>query len=106
MIQTTFDFDAKPHVTALPWVFELTDGRRVEAMILGGRLANQFCAGAGDRWHAVLTGRHPVPALCGTKPGRRSMGWFPPQPLDRGDHDKDVTINCPRCLSKLKKLNV
>jgi hypothetical protein len=108
MIQASFDFNSKSAAVeeslTLPWKFVLPDGREIETMILGGRLANEFCAGAGKRWHAVVRGRRPEPALCGTKPGRRSMGWFAPQPLCEGNIDRDVTVNCPRCLSKIAKL--
>jgi hypothetical protein len=108
MIQIEFDFDSKHAANEqklnLPWSLELPDGRKIETMILGGCLANARCAGAGERWHAVVRGRHPEPALCGQKPGRRSMGWFPPQPLCQGKHDRNVAVNCPRCLSKIAKI--
>jgi hypothetical protein len=106
MIQGEFDFNEDVEVEPSSPILEfILDGRKISTMILGGRLANAHCAGAGGRWHAVVRGKRLEAALCGAKPGRRSMGWFPPQPRREGGHDKDVTVNCPRCVSVIAKLN-
>lgn len=64
-----------------------------------GRLSDAVQRDHGIVRHAMLEddyrfGAHSK-ALCGTKPGRRSVGWA---------NDKDITeITCDRCLKKLKK---
>jgi hypothetical protein len=63
-----------------------------------GRCANGSQLDAGTRVHAVDTeydwGSF-EPALCGTRPGRRTPGWS----SDERDH-----ATCPKCLKKLERL--
>jgi hypothetical protein len=70
MIQGEFDFD-EHLVVQQPspiWEFSL-DGRKISTMILGGRLANAHCSGAGGRWHALVRGKRPEAALwCKARP--------------------------------------
>jgi hypothetical protein len=85
--------------------------------MLLGRLSNGFQSDHGVRVHAVTcrkTKRPPCPyndygkkeipdddyktdmGLCGAKPGRRSVGWA---------WEKDMEVNCPKCLKRLEKEN-
>jgi hypothetical protein len=64
-------------------------GIRVKA----GRCANGFELDHGRVNHAVPNGSYK--ALCGTQPGRRSVGWNYPFPR------LDATVTCPKCLKKL-----
>jgi hypothetical protein len=69
MIQASFDFNSKSAAVeeslTLPWKFVLPDGREIETMILGGRLANEFCAGAGG-WKSRVLNTSLRTALGGT----------------------------------------
>lgn len=62
-----------------------------------GRCVNGFENDHGSVVHAVPNGIEYCrgKALCGTEPGRRSVGWVKPY----GSQD----ITCARCLSKLAK---
>ena len=62
-----------------------------QVMTLAGRCANGFEMDHGRLNHAVSE----VGALCGAKPGRRSVGWS----REFGD------VTCPRCVAKLRKYN-
>ena len=66
----------------------------VEPMTLAGRLANGAERDHGQVVHAVREGD----ALCGAKPGRRSVGWVLPYPEDK-------SVNCPKCLARVKALS-
>jgi hypothetical protein len=59
---------------------------------LAGRCANGLEGGHGSKWHAVKNGE----ALCGAKPGRRSVGWSEYQILGQ-------LITCPKCLKRVGK---
>lgn len=65
-----------------------------------GRCANGYERDQGKIVHAVMAtesemnwGAYWLAAMCGTKPGTRSVGW-----CDR----KDLVVTCPKCLKKLK----
>ena len=60
-------------------------------MSLAGRCANGAERDHGTRFHAVETTSYK--ALCGSKPGRRSVGWS----RELGP------VSCPRCISKLAR---
>lgn len=63
-----------------------------------GRAANASQLGAGTLIHAVDTEEtwgSFQPALCGTRPGKRTPGW--------GSDEYDAPT-CPRCLKKLAKV--
>lgn len=45
-------------------------------------------------YHAVKIGEYA--ALCGSKPGRRSIGWCQRNITD--------SVTCPRCLAKIEKM--
>jgi hypothetical protein len=85
-----------------------------------GRLSNGFQSDHGIRYHAVVWkrikrppcpfndwGRKEIPdddftaqvALCGAKPGRRSVGWD----FQNGSSNVGKEVTCPRCLKKLQK---
>src|SRR5690242_14275392 len=65
-----------------------------EILSMLGRLANGAEFQKGVLFHAVKFGS--FKAMCGAKPGRRSVGWtFDPQ-----SHGREVT--CPRCVKKIK----
>lgn len=67
-----------------------------QAGVKMGRLASGSQSDHGIVIHALpLDVRHygHGKALCGTQPGRRSIGWAT-------DYDINA-INCPRCLRKL-----
>jgi hypothetical protein len=86
-----------------------------------GRLSNGFQSDHGTKYHAVVLkkvqrpacpfndfGRNRNPetdyveryvALCGTKPGPRSVGWD----FQNGASTVDNVVTCPRCLKKLEK---
>lgn len=65
---------------------------------LAGRCSDGYERGQGMRVHALADARRPDAttvygtALCGAKPGRRSVGWTP---MD------GTEITCPQCLKKL-----
>ena len=59
---------------------------------LAGRCASGYEGGHGTRSHAVEMFSNK--AMCGAKPGKRSVGWSSYQ-------DKEVT--CPRCAEKVAK---
>lgn len=68
---------------------------------MGGRCANGYERGQGQRVHAVPTtdellrnGYSTGKAACGAAPGARSVGWS--LHLDR-------QVSCPRCISVLAK---
>jgi hypothetical protein len=69
----------------------LEQERGYQALVMVGRLRNGAERDHGTRNHAVKFGSST--ALCGAKPGRRSVGWNTPW----GGRD----ITCPRCLKKL-----
>lgn len=65
-----------------------------KAKVKAGRLANGAELDHGHISHAVnLHG-----ALCGTKPGKRSVGWVDPYP------EVDPPITCEKCLEAIDKL--
>jgi hypothetical protein len=70
--------------------------RGYRAMIKTGRCANGSELDHGRIAHAVKFGSNK--ALCGTQPGRRSVGWSYPYPRDH------VAITCPKCLKKLDRI--
>lgn len=71
-----------------------------------GRLQSGLEHDKGTLVHAVPSGgkvipypnacgyRYVYPALCGTKPGPKSVGWT---------YGETKTVTCPRCLKKLAK---
>jgi len=60
-----------------------------------GRL-NEGERDGGKRFHAVPVGKSThTKAICGAKPGRRSVGW--------GDNI-GTAVTCPRCLKRLLKV--
>jgi hypothetical protein len=73
--------------------------------MMQGRLTNGAQADHGKLVHAVdiegkkvphnnqLGYRWIYPALCGRKPGAKSVGWSTPEGV----------VNCPKCLKKLSK---
>jgi hypothetical protein len=61
--------------------------------MLTGRCMNGAERDHGTRAHAVPIGERK--ALCGAKPGRRSVGW---------SSYRESTVTCPRCLKKLAKM--
>ena len=63
-----------------------------QVMSLAGRCANGSELDHGTRYHAVQFDSYR--AICGAKPGRRSVGWT--------RENKDTT--CPRCVAKLEKM--
>lgn len=61
-----------------------------------GRLANGFESDKGSIWHALpvnANGYTEHKALCGTEPGRRSVGW---------SFDDGAEVTCQRCARKLQ----
>jgi hypothetical protein len=73
-------------------VWEKNHGYRIRS--LGGRAANGMELDHGSLNHAIpLAG---YTALCGRKPGRRSIGWTYPI-KDREN------VTCPGCSAKLDK---
>lgn len=63
-----------------------------------GRLRNGFARDAGILYHAVELGTHDYgqgKAFCGTKTGKRSVGWM-------RQVNQDVT--CEKCLQKLARI--
>jgi hypothetical protein len=48
------------------------------------------------RYHAVK--KSEISAICGAKPGRRSVGWSPTPKANS-------VVTCPRCLKKLEKVH-
>lgn len=67
---------------------EKARGYSVSALL--GRLANGAERDHGIHYHAVPLGTNK--ALCGAKPGRRSVGW--------STYFRE-TVTCPECLKKL-----
>lgn len=67
---------------------EWKQGYRVLQM--AGRCANGAERDHGTLTHAVVFGSDN--ALCGAKPGRRSVGWVRPV---------GTVVTCPRCLKRL-----
>jgi len=63
----------------------------VQPRRLAGRCVDGSERDGGALYHGVEAGQHT--ALCGAKPGRRSIGWS----MHKGDG-----VTCARCLSKLK----
>jgi hypothetical protein len=67
------------------------------AVRLTGRCANGAERDGGTKYHALAEREHV--ALCGAKPGRRSVGWS-----DYADSVRDVSkTTCPRCIAKFKR---
>jgi hypothetical protein len=75
-------------------------GVDVLAASLAGRCTSGEERGAGRLIHAVpaeqgmrLSGYLDIvgSALCGAKPGRRSVGWSP----------SDRSVSCPRCIKRV-----
>jgi hypothetical protein len=63
---------------------------------LAGRCANGSELDHGTRFHALpMTGKT-WRALCGTEPGRRSVGWT--------TWGADRAVTCPRCINKLEAM--
>lgn len=67
---------------------------------LGGRCANGAEADHGTRFHALPVagseyGDRTDAAVCGARPGRRSIGWT------RWGSDQAVT--CPKCIKKVNR---
>lgn len=73
----------------------------IQTAILGGRCANGFERDQGRVVHLVEYGSHrPMDyhmgaALCGAKPGARSVGWSV----------TNRTASCARCLKKQKEVS-
>jgi hypothetical protein len=63
---------------------------------LAGRCANGSELDHGTRFHALPTTGQTWRALCGTKPGRRSVGWV--------TWGADQAVTCPRCIKKLEAM--
>jgi hypothetical protein len=64
---------------------------------LGGRCADGYERGQGSKQHAVeWNGMMFIKcaALCGARPGSRSVGWC---------ERPELPITCPRCLKKMKE---
>jgi hypothetical protein len=66
---------------------------------LSGRCSNGFERDRGRVLHALEPFAEFGPAICGRKPGRLSGGWV--EPLNTTLDE----VNCPRCRSKLRRLN-
>jgi hypothetical protein len=69
----------------------------MKSMIKTGRCTDGFERGAGRVRHALPDDTPEcshAKALCGTKPGRRSVGWS----------NNLYYVNCKRCLQKLEAL--
>lgn len=63
-----------------------------------GRCANGAERDHGSLVHAVdteLDWGSMAPALCGTRPGKRTPGWV--------ESYKGNTVTCPKCLKKMKE---
>lgn len=66
-----------------------------KALRLTGRCANGGELDGGRLFHAVK--EHSYAALCGAKPGRRSVGWS----LRAGE-----AVTCKRCLNRMKRNSI
>ena len=67
------------------------NARGYQARSLAGRCSNGMELDHGKLYHAVIADDR---AMCGAKPGRRSVGW--------SSYRVDA-VTCPRCLKKLAK---
>jgi hypothetical protein len=65
------------------------DGEDARSRYMLGRLRNGCERDSGTLYHVVKASTWR--ALCGAKPGDRSVGWSPAQ---------DRPANCPRCLKR------
>ena len=78
-------------------VIDRERGYRVRS--LAGRCANGAELDHGTRFHALkaigVIGDDTNTALCGAKPGRRSVGWT--------TWGSDQAVTCPKCLKKLER---
>jgi len=80
--------------------------RGYEISEMAGRCANGAERDHGTRWHARMLISNifdnwqgaDYTAICGAKPGRRSVGWSTREPEDR-------QVTCPRCLKKLERMS-
>lgn len=66
---------------------------RIDILTKAGTCRNGFERDSGRVSHAVP--RDEIKALCGTEPGRTSVGW------SAYASDK---VTCPRCLAKMTKM--
>ena len=73
---------------------KMENERGYQAQMLAGRCANGAELDHGTRTHAVMITERFGFAVCGAKPGRRSVGWVSPY--------KSREITCPRCLKKIQ----
>ncbi len=64
-----------------------------------GRLTDGFERGKGYRIHAVSEDSNK--AFCGTKPGKRSVGW---RPFYKEDYLLIDKVNCKICLQRIENL--
>ncbi len=70
-----------------------------KAVRMLGRLRDGCERDGGVRYHALDLNRKGGRALCGARPGQRSVGW-----ADHPDAMREVSeTTCPRCLSKFKR---
>lgn len=74
---------------------EIDKARGYAVGSLAGRCVNGAERDHGTLFHALPVGNGYV-ALCGAKPGRRSVGW--------SDYGKHNEVTCPRCIAKLAKI--
>lgn len=82
---------------------EMFDGIGIQAMQMLGRLTDGAERDHGKLYHAVPINDklfpllfHQNKALCGAKPGRRSVGWQ--------KYEGHTTVTCPRCLRRMKTI--
>ena len=55
------------------------------------------CSNGAERDHGLITHAvNHIGALCGAKPGRRSVGWVEPW--------NDAPVNCEKCLKRIEDL--
>jgi hypothetical protein len=80
------------------WPRRATDLDDITGRVMLGQLSDGCQRDHGRLAHAVEAeeGYSSTPALCGAAPGRRSVGWSPDA----------ARITCPRCLAKLRRLEV
>lgn len=65
-----------------------------------GRCANGSERDGGTLYHAIREDRLSEAAVCGAKPGRRSVGWSDQyqKPID--------AVTCPRCRNAMWKFGI